>query len=322
MSSTIETANESNSERSKGSTEKVELKSGDTFVHAYDVLGNGDMCYKPLALMGGFWIPVHLVANWVKTYNFPLRSGDVIVATHPKAGTHWIFYTVYLIQTKNFGSIPAHQQLSQIEDIYKDEYFQAQLAQEGPRVFATHMPGPLLAKHAFNGKVIYVERNPKDVAVSLFHHYKNRNFGKNFDEFVQLFMQGRTIFGPYWKHLESYRQLKQEKMNGDKILIVKYEEMKKDTKATIRKIAQFLEIPLEDGEVEKIDQAVAVDNMRKNNDANGSIWRSGVNWNQQNSFIRKGNVGSWRDEFANPQLVEQFEHFCKEKLPGDDFVYE
>ena len=56
------------------------------------------------------------------------------------------------------------------------------------RAFKTHTPVPLLRHRIVPGvKVIFVERNPKDLCVSLWHHTRSKNFGYDgpFDHFVR-----------------------------------------------------------------------------------------------------------------------------------------
>ena len=78
---------------------------------------------------------------------------------------------------------------------------------KSPRSFKTHllyhlMPGgdPILNTHA---KYICVYRNPKDVAVSLFHHSDALKYmcGVVWDEYFEDFINGRVIYGSYFKQI-------------------------------------------------------------------------------------------------------------------------
>ncbi len=57
--------------------------------------------------------------------------------------------------------------------------------------------------------VIFVARNPRDVCVSYYHHTKTLDrayrFGGDFDQFSDLFRQGKINFGSYWTHLKVYK---------------------------------------------------------------------------------------------------------------------
>ena len=53
-------------------------------------------------------------------------------------------------------------------------------------------------------KYIYVARNPKDVAVSYFHHtkaFKHFQFNEGWDKFFELFMEGKVSRGSWFDHV-------------------------------------------------------------------------------------------------------------------------
>ena len=67
-----------------------------------------------------------------------------------------------------------------------------------PRVFKTHLPYDLVPKardQATKPCYIYVMRNPKDTAVSYFHHHLGFNVKPDltWDEFFELFIKGEGI---------------------------------------------------------------------------------------------------------------------------------
>ena len=56
---------------------------------------------------------------------------------------------------------------------------------------------------------MYVCRDPRDVAVSYFHHSKTLrsmyNYEGDFEQHVDLFLRDKLSFGPYWYHLKARR---------------------------------------------------------------------------------------------------------------------
>lgn len=71
-------------------------------------------------------------------------------------------------------------------------------------------------------------RNPKDNAVSYYHHHRISTFLGNYsgswDEFVDLFAKGYLVYGPWLDHVRGFWELKQR--IPDSVLFVSYEELK------------------------------------------------------------------------------------------------
>ncbi len=71
-------------------------------------------------------------------------------------------------------------------------------------------------------------RNPKDNAVSYFHHHKMSTFLGNYkgtwDNFIELFIKGHLVYGDWFEHVKGYWDLAQQYPN--RILFISYEELK------------------------------------------------------------------------------------------------
>ena len=213
-----------------------------------------------------------------------------------------------------------HQQRPLLENPYDESWHDMLKAETNNRVIATHMPPPLLPRDIFKGRVIYVYRNPKDVCCSLYCHNQNQitwPFDIPFEQWVEVFMRGETTFGPFHKHLKAALEMKKE---GKPVLFLSYEEMKLDTKKTLMKLADFLQVDLANDErlMAKILEAISVEKMRNNNDANGAIWRSAGTWKNGSNFVRKGKVGNWKEFFTDcPDLLVEFDKFIEENYPKE-----
>jgi len=95
-----------------------------------------------------------------------------------------------------------------------------------PRFIKTHLPVPLLPEQLDNvkPKIVYVTRNPKDMCVSYYHYCKLiHGLHGSFEEFCDLFIQGKTPIGPIWDHILGFWEQK----NEPNVLFIKYEDMKK-----------------------------------------------------------------------------------------------
>ncbi len=64
-------------------------------------------------------------------------------------------------------------------------------------------------------------RNPKDVVVSYYNFFKSAKedeFNGTFDDCVDIFVEGNTVFGSFWDHINEYA-------NVENVHIIHYEDL-------------------------------------------------------------------------------------------------
>ena len=107
------------------------------------------------------------------------------------AGTHWLWEVVSLLVRRKAERIPEIKETAMIEGL-TEEIFDSMAA---PRVINTHVDFQYLPKDLFakRCKIVYILRNPKDIAVSYYNHHKKLlmyEFDGPWDNYFQRFMQG------------------------------------------------------------------------------------------------------------------------------------
>lgn len=135
-------------------------------------------------------------------------------------------------------------------------------AQGDPRVFNQRIPGvtirrlPLVTKAAKTNpviyhshtryisgfkKVVYVVRDGRDSIVSLYHYTTTRNGNyMDFSEWFKMYKQG--FFGVKWHaHVESWLTRGAKEL-GDNFLLIRFEDMKRDTVTSLSTILKFMGI--------------------------------------------------------------------------------
>ena len=156
-----------------------------------------------------------------------------------------------------------------------------------------------LDKHP-NMKVIQVIRNPKDTLVSLYHHLQcERNMGEfteTWDEFFEAYKAEKIPAGDYFEvNCDWYKFNKDRKQS----LVLVYEEMKKDPKAHVIKIANFVGLPISDKVADIITDRTGV---KKMSEQMNKVLQHSPAWNSKKSnFVRKGTVGDWMNYFSAEQ---------------------
>ncbi|XP_050028871.1 sulfotransferase ssu-1-like [Dermacentor andersoni] len=170
--------------------------------------------------------------------NFCAVKGDLVQCTYPKAGTHWVMYTLELI-LKEGDPVPNHT------EFLRNVRFIGRMETEGwhsplpVRLFTTHEP---LTKDTMNpeAKYVYVARNPWDTCVSFYHMATSLSMFKfrdgTFEEFFDAFMRGDFGYGDYFDHVASGYALR----NEPNVLFLTYEDLKKDTRGAALRLAYFL----------------------------------------------------------------------------------
>lgn len=275
--------------------------------------------------------------------NFVLHKGDLLQVSYPKSGTHWVQYIMQLILRNG-------EPLERYEDFSKNAGFLEYPPGPGSyepsapvRMLVTHIP-QVKEKMNPEAKYVYVARNPWDYCVSFYHQVKDMsvyNFEDGtFDDFLDAFLEGDFGYGDYFKHVVNGYSLK----NEPNVLFITYEELKKDTRGTVLKLARFmgerygnkLENTGEEGQklLDLIIERSAAENMRnlmtlnlawqdkpqlseslKKLSISSKVGHGGNN--KLYSFVRRAQVGDWKENFSATQLKRMEATISKRTLGSD-----
>ncbi|KAL3534109.1 hypothetical protein ACH5RR_002570 [Cinchona calisaya] len=201
----------------------------------------------------GFWYTLPwLQAAIAAQSDFIAQDDDVILASPTKAGSTWLKALIPCIMMSNnynnnddplIENHPNDLMPSLEFQIFKTNnsnyynYLSNSSTTSSPRLFRTHVPYSMLSESIKKSgcKIVYITRDPKDVFVSLWYFMNSATrrpdgesetepypVEKGFDSFCR----GVHIFGPFHDHVLEY--WKESLARPEKILFLRYEEMKKD----------------------------------------------------------------------------------------------
>ena len=254
--------------------------------------------------------------EWVHQHWTP-RADDVFIASFPKSGTTWTQQIVRLVYSRGLihdSDPPLHTIIPWLDDSEDLPDLSVVDSMLSPRVFKSHNPYHLLPRNLTeSNRLIYVTRNAKDTAVSMYFHtfgFKMYEYDKPIEHFIDEFMAGRVEYGPYWTHLKSWH-IQREQRN---ILVLHYEEMQADLAATVARVARFLDQPLTNEEIERIAQLSTFSSMKKDPRTSMQLWdeeqrKPGM------PVMRKGEAGDWTNHFTL-KLAQVFDNTFEAKMTG------
>uniref|UniRef100_A0A1A8LVL5 Sulfotransferase n=2 Tax=Nothobranchius pienaari TaxID=704102 RepID=A0A1A8LVL5_9TELE len=276
-------------------------------------------------LYKGVYVPtvVHTPESLKYFEEFKFRPDDVLIATYPKSGTTWMQEVVPLILS---GGDPASvETLHNWDRVPWLEEKQALVLnldeRPSPRMLTTHFHYDMMPASFFKvkPKVIYVMRNPKDVFTSSFHYFSSTSFlvkpGPQ-SEFLHKFLDGKVIFGSWFDHVKGWLNAEDKQH----IFYISYEEMTKDLKDSVTRIAGFLEKPLDAEVIESITSRCLFKNMKKNKMSNYSAVPSEFMDQTKSEFLRKGVAGDWKNQLTVAE-AERFDAVYKEKMKDVKYTF-
>uniref|UniRef100_A0A8D2CRB1 Sulfotransferase n=1 Tax=Sciurus vulgaris TaxID=55149 RepID=A0A8D2CRB1_SCIVU len=246
--------------------------------------------------------------------SFDAREDDVFLVSYPKSGTHWVAEVIENIPNARI-TITSPIELGDISKFEELKLYSKR------RVIPTHLSYDMLPVNIKQKqcKIIYVIRNPKDTAVSLFHYYRdNPNLPhiETWAAFLELFLRGDVVYGSWFDHVLSWEEHK-----NDNTLIIFYEEMKKDFSKSLKKITTFLGIHVNDSEINKIAWKTSFSEMKnntvkENHDPNHTICAL---TSERSLVFRKGVVGDWINYFTSKQK-RVFDELFTEKMKHSELA--
>ena len=247
--------------------------------------------------------------------DFPFRDDDIIIGTYAKAGTTWMQQIIAQLLFDGAEDLEVAE-MSPWLDLRippKEVKLPAVEAQEHRRFLKTHLPVDALV-FSPKAKYIYIGRDGRDVVWSFHNHHITAHdswyaalndtpgrVGPPIERpledirayFLEWFEKDGFPLWPFWENVRSWWAIR----DLPNVLFVHFSNLKADMPGGIRRIAAFLEIPINEDKWEEILLHCSFDYMKKNASKStplgGAFWDGGAQ-----VFVHKGKNGRWTDELT------------------------
>ncbi len=265
--------------------------------------------------------------------SFKFRDGDIVIDTWAKSGTTWtqqIVSQLIFEGAENLAALDISPWLD-MRVIPLDEMIANLDAQTHRRFLKTHLPADAL-EISPKAKYIFLARAGKDVVWSWYNHLANmtpefydqinntpgrvgpplnRPTGDVRKFFHDWLEDGGLYDWPYWSHIQSWWDIR----DVPNVRLLHYNDLKADMPGEIRRIAEFLEIDIDEERWPDIVEHCTFDYMKKHADTLSEVFKDAFEGGLK-TFIYKGTNGRWRDVLT-PEDLEKYDNVENANLTPD-----
>jgi sulfotransferase family protein len=229
---------------------------------------------------------------------------DVFLVSYPRSGNTWTRFLV-----GNLVNQRAPVTFSNLESLIPEIYF-------NPDRVLRQLPRPRLLKshESFQPHypaVIYIVRDPRDVAVSFFHHHvKARNIPDDYPmaSFIPRFIAGEfdPKFGSWRDNVLSWTSVR---ARDPRFLFLRYEDMKRDTESALASITSFLarhsfrQIDASSVALRQAIELSSPERMREMEKKEAANWVLTKDTRSDKPFVRSAVAGGWKYLLARESVA-------------------
>lgn len=232
--------------------------------------------------------------------NFPVFPDDVFLVSYPRSGNTW---TRFLIANLIYQDKPVT--FADIEYKIPDTTVlnRRELARvPRPRIIKSHEYFDPRYK-----KVIYIVRDPRDVAVSNYYlQLWERFITEEFpiDLYIKKFVAGEINLHASWgENVSSWLATRSESKD---FLLLRYEDMIADPSRELIKVAHFLGTSATPERIGRAVELSSAERMRNLEKAEASKWKAMGGKRRDVPFVRNAKSGGWKSSLS-PESVALIE---------------
>ena len=258
------------------------------------------------------------------------RDDDIVIATYMKSGTTWTQQIVAQLLFRGDPDLSVADMSPWLDLRVPPKQVKLPLveAQTHRRFMKTHLPVDALV-FSPKAKYLYIGRDGRDVVWSMFNHHVNANqfwydalnetpgrVGPPIERpttdvrqyWRDWLARDGHPFWPFWENVRTWWQIR----DLPNVKLIHFADLARDLPGEIRRIAEFLSIPIDESRWQNIVEHCSFEWMKKH--ATKSVPLGGAFWDAgAEVFIHKGRNGRWRETLSNEE-VTAYERRAREEL--------
>jgi aryl sulfotransferase len=261
-----------------------------------------------------------------------IRDDDIIISTYAKSGTTWTQQIVAQLLFNGAAGLDVAE-MSPWVDLRvppKEVKLPVLETQRHRRFLKTHLPVDAL-RFSPKAKYIYIGRDGRDVVWSMYNHHANANqlwydvlndtpgrvgppieppppsVRRYFHDWLD---RDGHPFWPFWENVRSWWEIR----HLPNVMMLHFSELKADMPRQIRRIADFLDIAIDETRWPAILEHCSFDYMKRH--AERTVPLGGVFWDGgAQTFINKGTNGRWREVLTPDECAKYDSRAINELSP-------
>lgn len=265
--------------------------------------------------------------------DFEFRDDDIVIGTYAKSGTTWVQQIIAQLLFNGAEDLETAE-MSPWMDLRippKEVKLPIVAAQTHRRFLKTHLPVDALV-FSPQAKYVYIGRDGRDVLWSQYNHHARANeawydalnntpgrVGPPIDKPPESVLEywrdwidrDSHPWWPFWENIRSWWAV----WDLPNVYLLHFSDLKKDMPGETRRLAEFLDTPIDESSWEDILLHCSFDYMKANATKSvplgGAFWEGGAK-----TFIHKGTNGRWRDIMSKEDVL-QYEQLAARELGAD-----
>jgi hypothetical protein len=249
---------------------------------------------------------------------------DVVITPHGKCGTTWLQQTFHTLRTRGDMDFDDISRVVPWIETARSLGLDINAPQRAsPRGFKSHLPYDQIPKGA---RYVVSFRDPRDAMLSIFRFVEGWHFEPGSippEAFLAPIIAETKPGMGYWHHLLSWWA----ERDNPAVLLFSYEQMTDEPEATIRRLAAFSGIPLDDElldlTLERSSLAFMLKYKDRFDDAMMRILseeRGGLPPGSDSSKVRAGKVGGHRAELPAETIADIDARWTRDVAPATGFA--